>query len=82
MRVTVQDVSRCGVGFLAPVALRRGARVELLWEFGPDGERRTRAATVAHALLMRPGTWRVGCAFDVPLSLDELRAILGWRPTA
>ncbi len=77
-RVAVQDVSRRGVGFFAPVELDRGQHVQLVWEFGPQGERRTLAAAVAHVMMMRPGLWRAGCLFDTSLSLDELGGILSW----
>jgi hypothetical protein len=42
---------------------------------GPDGGTRPAAARVIHATALPGGSFLVGCAFEVALSEDDLRAL-------
>jgi PilZ domain len=80
--VRVQDISAGGIGLLTTLPLEVGTRVALLWEYGRERHHRTVIATVVHAAKTGAGHSRIGCAFEVPLTPDELAAFLAHRKKA
>src|SRR5262245_43968556 len=72
----VVNVSTDGLGLLLGYGLPPGT--SLVIEFRVPGEADAPAllARVAHATAQGDGTWLIGCAFDLPLTDDELRVLL------
>jgi hypothetical protein len=71
------DLSETGIGLELGRPLERGTLVLLrLHAAGPDGLVQL-AGRVAHAT-EAAGGWRVGCAFDRPLTPEQLAALLAW----
>jgi hypothetical protein len=75
----VQDISACGLGLLLRHRFRPGTPLLVEWKRADGTALGVLAARVVHAVAIREGGdlwWRVGCAFDRPLTDDELRALL------
>jgi hypothetical protein len=71
----VRDISATGVALLVPCEFEPGARLTLELDNALAGVSTTVRARVVHALEVPPdGRWLHGCAFDKPLSAEELRA--------
>ena len=67
------NLSVLGIGLLLARPLARGTRVAIAWPYGPPYWQCNVLAVVVHATVRPPCLWRVGCKFEIPLSLDDVR---------
>jgi hypothetical protein len=73
---SVQNISRGGIGLLLGRRVEPGTAVRV--ELGNASATLLDArARVAHVTQEPAGDWLIGCAFDAPLSQEELDKLLG-----
>jgi hypothetical protein len=76
LRVHVRDVSVKGVGLISPELLDVGAELALDWTFGPTEAWRTLLVRVIHITPYHAGRCLVGCAFETPITEDEVSRVV------
>jgi hypothetical protein len=75
--VYVRDVSTTGIGLRCIEPWSSGSHVAINWNFGGPAQQRTLRAHVVHATWDAENGWLIGCAFETPLSAEELENLLG-----
>jgi hypothetical protein len=71
----VRNVSRTGIGLVVDRHWPPGTMLSIALPLGPDGGTRPAMARVIHATALPGGSFLVGCALEVALSEDDLRAL-------
>jgi PilZ domain len=71
-----RDVSVCGIGLLLAQPFAPGTTLTIQLRSRPEDARRPLTAGVVRTEPQADGSWLVGCAFDKPLTAEELRAFL------
>ena len=76
LRVHVRDISVKGVGLISPELLDVGAELALDWTFGPTEAWRPLLVRVIHTTPHHGGRCLVGCAFETPLTENEVSQVV------
>lgn len=71
-----RDISTNGASLLVRRPFRKGAELVIRLEGKDDAGSILRQARIVHTRACPPHGWVLGCAFEVPLTEEELRALL------
>jgi hypothetical protein len=74
--VRVRNISAKGAALVCDRPIEPGARVAILWDYGPIRARRIVRARVIRVSPCREGDWLVGCVFDKWLQSADVEAFL------
>ena len=77
--VRVRNLSRTGIGLIVDRHWAPGMALSVALPL-PEGGTRPITARVIHATAQPGGSFLVGCAFDVPLTDEEMHALLAPPP--
>jgi hypothetical protein len=72
----VANVSLDGIGLILPCPLEAGQDVVIELPCKDPTNAKTVSAHVVHVQELDPGSWSLGCAFDKPLTTDDLNALV------
>jgi hypothetical protein len=76
LRGHIYDMTANRITVLCYRALPPGSRVAIQWHFGPPPRWRTLLARVTRAASLPGDVWAVSCAFEPPLTADDLVGVV------